>query len=75
MRFTIFYQVVLLLLTAPLSIAGDEKASFKMDEDCNCWRWRRFDNIAVNTGDRVTLTGKADQDDLARLDYVEFIKR
>ncbi len=58
-----------------LSISGKEKASFKLDEDCNCWRWRRFDNIAINTGDRVTLTGKADRDDLARLDFVEFIKK
>ena len=57
-----------------LSIAGEAKASFKMDEDCNCWRWRRFENITINTGDRVTLNGKADRDDLARLDFIEFIK-
>ena len=57
-----------------ISIAGDEKASFKMDEDCNCWRWRRFESIAINAGDRVALAGKADQDDLARLDFIEFIE-
>lgn len=58
-----------------LSIAGQQRASFKMDEDCNCWRWRRFESIAINTGDQVTLTGKADRDDLARLDFVEFIPK
>ncbi|MFC1763894.1 hypothetical protein ACFL6U_17690 [Planctomycetota bacterium] len=44
-----------------------------MDEDCNCWRWRRFDNIRINQGDRITLIGHADREEQARLDYIEFI--
>jgi len=58
-----------------LSIAGEETVCFKMDEDCNCWRWRRFENIAISTGDRVTLNGRADRDDLARLDFIEFVRK
>ncbi|NQT86481.1 hypothetical protein HQ560_06925, partial [bacterium] len=56
-----------------LLIAGTEKASFKLDEDCDCWRWRRFNSIRVNKGDTVTLIGEADKGERARLDYIEFI--
>ena len=58
-----------------LVIAGTEKASFKMDEDCDCWRWRRFRNIEINKGDQVTLVVQADQEDLARLDFLEYIPK
>jgi hypothetical protein len=58
-----------------LSIAGEGKASFKMDEDCNCWRWRRFEGLQINKGDRITLQGVADGKEEARLDFIEFIKR
>ena len=58
-----------------LRIAGKETASFKLDEDTDCWRWRRFEGIQVNQGDTITLVGKADQTEQARLDYIEFILR
>lgn len=58
-----------------LVIAGTEKASFKMDEDCDCWRRRMFRDVEINKGDRITLTGRVDQEDLARLDFVEYIPR
>ena len=57
-----------------LHIAGKHVASFKLDEDCHCWRWRRFNSIKINKGDRITLKGKAHQQDLACLEHVEFIK-
>ncbi len=56
-----------------LLIAGTEKASFKLDEDCDCWRWRRFKGIRVNKGDTITLIGQADKQEQARLDYIEFV--
>ncbi len=56
-----------------LFIAGEERAVFKLDEDVDCWRWRIFENIRVNNGDRITLVGQADQNERARLDYIEFI--
>jgi len=58
-----------------LLVAGVEKASFTMDENCDCWRWRRFKAVRVNKGDTVTLVGQADGKDEARLDYIEFIHR
>ncbi len=59
--------------TIQLLIDGTETASFKMDEDCNCWRWRRLEKISINQGERITLVGTADQQEQARLDFIEFI--
>jgi hypothetical protein len=58
-----------------LLVAGQERATFRLDEDTDCWRWRMFDNIRVNKGDEVVLVGKADREEQARLDYIEFIRR
>ena len=56
-----------------LLVAGEERAVFELDEDVDCWRWRIFKNIRVNNGDKITLVGQADQQERARLDYIEFI--
>jgi len=58
-----------------LVINGQEKAAFRLDEDTDCWRWRMFRNIHVNKGDEITLVGKADEKELAKLDFIEFIRR
>jgi len=58
-----------------LYIAGTKKASFKLDEDVDCWRWRRFENIQVNHGDEINLVGQADRAERVRLDFIEFIPR
>lgn len=58
-----------------LLIAGQERATFKLDEGTDCWRWRRFENIPLKKGDEITLIGKADRKEKARLDYIEFIPR
>jgi hypothetical protein len=58
-----------------LLIAGEEKATFKLDEDVDCWRWRMFENIRVNRGDKITLVGQADQNERARLDFIEFVPK
>jgi hypothetical protein len=53
---------------------GDKEAiDFRLDEDVDCWRWRRFDNIQVSRGDTITLVAEADKKECVRLDYVEFI--
>ena len=44
-----------------------------MDEDAVCWRWRRLDGISVSQGDTITLVGKADAKEQARLDFLELI--
>ena len=58
-----------------LFIAGQEKASFRLDEDTDCWRWRRFENIRVKRGDEIKLVGKAHNGENAKLDFIEFIPR
>jgi DNA-binding beta-propeller fold protein YncE len=58
-----------------LYIAGEEKATFKMDEDTDCWRWRMFKKIQVNEGDEIKLVGKAHNKEQAKLDFIEFIPR
>jgi len=57
-----------------LLIAGEERVAFKLDEDTDCWRWRIFENIQMNKGDEITLVGKSDQKEKAKLDYIEFIR-
>ena len=58
-----------------LLVAGTEKASFEMDEDSGCWRWRVFKGISLKQGDTITLVGEAGGQERARLDYLEFIPR
>jgi len=58
-----------------LFISDAEMASFNLDEDVDCWRWRIFKNIKVNRGDKITLIASSDQGEKVRLDYIEFIAR
>ena len=58
-----------------LFIAGEEKAVFKLDEDTDCWSWRRFDNIRIKRGDEIKLVGRAHKDEKAKLDFIEFISQ
>lgn len=56
-----------------LFIADVEKATFKLDEDTDCWRWRKFDAIQVKKDDEIKLIGKAHKNEKAKLDFIEFI--
>jgi hypothetical protein len=58
-----------------LVVAGEEKASFTMDEDSDCWRWRVVKGMKINKGDTITLVGRADGNEKARLDYIEYIAK
>ena len=49
--------------------------AYILDEDTDCWRWRRFDNIKVKRGDEIKLVGVAHKDEKAKLDFIEFISR
>lgn len=46
---------------------------FRLDEDVDCWKWRRFASIQLNKGDKITLKAKSDGGEHVRLDFVEFI--
>lgn len=61
--------------TVRLLIAGQERASFSLDEDTDCWRWRTFKNITVKQGDKIVLVGEANRGERVVLDFLEFIRR
>jgi hypothetical protein len=56
-----------------LLIAGEKVIDFMLDEDTDCWRWQRFNNIRIKRGDEIKLVGKANNLDKAMLDFIEFI--
>ena len=56
-----------------LFVGDKEVINFRLDEDVDCWRWRRFEKIQVNRGDEIKLEAQADQQETVRLDFVEFI--
>jgi len=56
-----------------LLVGGREVIDFRLDEDVDCWRWRRFEEIQVNKGNEITVVAEADQKESVRLDFVEFI--
>jgi hypothetical protein len=56
-------------------VAGEERAVFTMDENMDCWRWRRFNNIYIRKGDEIRIVGVADGAELAKLDFIEYIPR
>jgi hypothetical protein len=56
-----------------LFVADKEAINFRLNEDVDCWRWRRFRNIQVKRGDQIKLVAEADKKERVRLDFVEFI--
>lgn len=58
-----------------LFIADEEKASFYLDEDSDCWRWRLFNNIHLNKGDKIKILAESENGEKVRLDYIEFISK
>ena len=56
-----------------LFVGDKEVVNFRLDEDVDCWRWRRFKNIQVKRGDEIKLIAQADPKERVRLDFVEFI--
>ncbi len=58
-----------------VDIGDERRMDFKMDEDVGCWRWRTVRNIHLENGDVIALTGVANGDEGAVLDFIEFIPR
>lgn len=56
-----------------LSVAGKQKASWKLTEDVDCWRRKTIPNIKINNGDEIQLTGIANGTETARVDFIEFV--
>ena len=54
-------------------VNGKEKATFRMDEDTDCWRWRQLNKIRIRKGDEIMLEARAVGDEHAILEFIEFI--
>lgn len=55
------------------SVAGKQKASWKLDEDVNTWRRKKISNIKIKNGDEIKIEGTSNGNEMARLDFIEFI--
>lgn len=58
-----------------MSIAGNKKYSIKLDEDVDCWRRQTFSKVKIKNGDEIKLTGFANANESARVDYIEFVNK
>ncbi|MCW3111821.1 MAG: hypothetical protein JWR18_217 [Segetibacter sp.] len=58
-----------------LFVGGKQKASWKLSEDVDCWRRKTISNIKIKNGEEIKLVGLANGDDLARADFIEFIRQ
>ena len=45
-----------------------------LDMDTDCWLTRTIPGVKIKNGDEVMLVGKADGEDWARFDFIEFVK-
>ena len=61
--------------TLTLFVANKQRATYKLTEDVGVWRRKTFDNIKIKNGDEIKLVGVANGSELARVDYIEFIKK
>ena len=56
-----------------LSVAGKQKASWKLDEDVDCWRRKKIPGVRLKRGDEIRIAGVADGKEQARVDFIEFV--
>lgn len=56
-----------------VSVAGKQKASWKLTDDVDCWKRKTIPNVKINTGDEIELVGMANGSETARVDFIEFI--
>lgn len=56
-----------------LSVADKQRASWKLNEDVDCWRRKTIPNVKINTGDVIELTGIANGGETAKVDFIEFV--
>jgi hypothetical protein len=56
-----------------LHVGGKKVLSFKMDENTDCWRWRKFESIEIDKGDEILLLGENHEGEKAIVEFIEFI--
>ena len=57
-----------------LFVGDNEVINFKLDQDVDCWTWRRFEKISLKQGDKIKLVVDADEPETVRMDFIEFIR-
>jgi hypothetical protein len=58
-----------------LSVAGKQKSTWKLTEDVGCWRRKTIPDVKIKNGDEIKITGIANGKELARVDYIEFVRK
>jgi hypothetical protein len=56
-----------------LSVNDRTVDSWNLDRDFDCWNIRTIRQVNLRRGDEICLEGRADRDDWARLDHLEFV--
>lgn len=58
-----------------LFVGGKQKATWKLNEDVDCWRRKTIPNIKISNGEEIKIVGVAEGSDMARVDFIEFISQ
>jgi hypothetical protein len=58
-----------------LTVGGRQKATWKLSEDVGCWRRKTIPDVKIKKGDEIKITGIANGTEVARVDYIEFVKK
>ena len=61
--------------TLTMSVGGRQKTTWKLAEDVGCWRRKTIPNVRIKSGDEIKITGVANGNELARIDYIEFVRK
>ena len=54
-------------------VGGNQKATWKLDEDVDCWRRKTIPNVKIKNGEEIKIVGVANGSESARVDFIEYI--
>jgi hypothetical protein len=55
------------------SVNGKQKSKWDLNEDVGCWRRKTISGVKLKKGDMITITGIANGQESARVDFIEFV--
>jgi len=58
-----------------LFVDGKKKAYWELNEDVDCWKRKTIPNIKIKNGEEIKIVGIADGNEMARIDFIEFISQ
>lgn len=56
-----------------LLVGGKTKARWELSEDVGCWRRKTIAGITIKHGQEISIIGKANGKEMARVDFIEFV--